>query len=101
MVTDNSAANTELQQIAKQANIALPSQPGGKNGTEGQKLRGLNGGAFDQAYAQVSCAIIRRLWSYSRRRRVRRGSGLESVRTDDAANPAAAPADGRGFNPKW
>jgi putative membrane protein len=52
MVTDHSAANTELQQIAKQANIALPSQPAGKDGAEGQKLRGLNGRAFDQAYAQ-------------------------------------------------
>jgi putative membrane protein len=52
MITDHSAANTELQQIAKQANIALPSQPTGKDAAEGQKLRGLNGRAFDQAYAQ-------------------------------------------------
>jgi predicted outer membrane protein len=67
MISDHSAANTELQRIAKQANIALPSQLTGKDAAEGQKLRG----AFDQAYARVSCAIIRRLWSYSKRRRVR------------------------------
>jgi putative membrane protein len=52
MITDHSAANTELQQIAKQANIALPSQPAGKDAAEGQQLRGLNGGTFDRAYAQ-------------------------------------------------
>jgi putative membrane protein len=52
MVTDHTAANTQLQQIAKQADIDLPSQPSGKDATEEQKLRGLNGTAFDQAYAQ-------------------------------------------------
>ena len=52
MITDHSAANTELQQIAKQANITLPAQPSGKDAAEEQKLRGLNGAAFDQAYAQ-------------------------------------------------
>ena len=52
MVTDHTAANAELQQIAKQADIDLPSQPTGKDATEEQKLRGLNGTAFDQAYAQ-------------------------------------------------
>jgi len=52
MTTDHTAANTELQQIAKQANINLSSQPTGKDAAEEQKLRGLNGAAFDQAYAQ-------------------------------------------------
>jgi putative membrane protein len=52
MITDHSAANTELQQIAKQADINLPSQPSGKDAAEEQKLRGLNGTGFDQAYAQ-------------------------------------------------
>jgi putative membrane protein len=52
MTTDHTAANTELQQIAKQANINLPSQPAGKDAAEEQKLRGLSGAAFDQAYAQ-------------------------------------------------
>lgn len=52
MITDHTAANTELQQIAKQANIDVPSQPTGKDAAEGQKLRGVNGTAFDQAYAQ-------------------------------------------------
>ena len=50
MITDHTAANTELQQIAKQADISLPAQPTGKDAAEGQKLRGVT--AFDQAYAQ-------------------------------------------------
>jgi putative membrane protein len=52
MVTDHTAANTELQQIAKQADVSLPAQPTGKDAAEGQKLRGVTGTAFDQAYAQ-------------------------------------------------
>ena len=52
MITDHTAANTELQQIAKQADISLPVQPTGKDAAEGQKLRGVTGSAFDQAYAQ-------------------------------------------------
>jgi putative membrane protein len=52
MTTDHTAANTELQQIAKQANINLPTRPAGKDAAEEQKLRELNGAAFDQAYAQ-------------------------------------------------
>jgi putative membrane protein len=52
MITDHTAANTELQQIAKQADISLPAQPTGKDAAEGQKLRGVTGSAFDQAYAQ-------------------------------------------------
>ena len=52
MITDHTAANTELQQIAKQADISLPAQPTGNDAAEGQKLRGVNGTAFDQAYAQ-------------------------------------------------
>ena len=52
MITDHTTANTELQQIAKQADISLPAQPTGKDAAEGQKLRGVTGTAFDQAYAQ-------------------------------------------------
>jgi len=52
MTPVHTAANTELQQIAKQTNINLSSQPTGKDAAEEQKLRGLNGAAFDQAYAQ-------------------------------------------------
>jgi len=52
MTTDHTAANTELQQIAKQANINLPTRPEGKDAAEEQKLREQNGAAFDQAYAQ-------------------------------------------------
>lgn len=52
MITDHTAANDELMQIAKQQNIDLPAQPTGKDATEEQTLRGLNGTQFDQAYAR-------------------------------------------------
>jgi putative membrane protein len=60
MITDHSAANTELQQIAKQANIALPSQPTGKDAAEGQKLRGLNGRAFKQRDHQETVELFQK-----------------------------------------
>jgi putative membrane protein len=53
MITDHTAANNELMQIAKQANIDLPSQPTGKDASEAQRLRGLQGAQFDQAYSQA------------------------------------------------
>lgn len=52
MITDHTQANNELQQIAQQANIDLPSKPTGKDAAASQKLGSLNGGAFDKAYAQ-------------------------------------------------
>ena len=52
MITDHTQANTELQQIAQQENITLPSQPMGKDATAAKKLNSLNGAAFDKAYSQ-------------------------------------------------
>ena len=52
MVADHSQANDKLMQIAQQQNLDLPTQPASKDTTKLQKLRGLNGSAFDQAYAQ-------------------------------------------------
>jgi putative membrane protein len=52
MVTDHTQANDQLQQIAQQENFALPSQPGTQDAAATQRLSGLNGSAFDQAYAQ-------------------------------------------------
>ena len=53
MMTDHGQANTELQQIAEQANVTLPTKPTGKEASTAQRLSGLNGPAFDQAYAQA------------------------------------------------
>ncbi len=53
MITDHTQANDELQQIAQEANITLPTKPTGKDAAAGQRLGALNGTAFDQAYAQV------------------------------------------------
>jgi putative membrane protein len=52
MVADHTKANDELHQIGRQANVTLPSQPDQKEMATEQKLRGLNGASFDQAYAQ-------------------------------------------------
>jgi predicted outer membrane protein len=71
MITDHTAANSELQQIAKQANIDLPAQPTGKDAAEGQKLRGSKGRLSTRPMPRMSCAITRRQWRYSRRRRLR------------------------------
>lgn len=52
MIGDHTKANDELQQIGRQANVTLPSQPDQKEMATEQKLRGLNGASFDQAYPQ-------------------------------------------------
>ena len=52
MITDHTKANEDLKQIALQANLTLPSQPEQKEMAAQQKLRGLSGASFDQAYAQ-------------------------------------------------
>ena len=52
MIADHTDANNELQQIAEQENIDLPSQPDSKDMTAVKRLSGMNGTQFDQAYAQ-------------------------------------------------
>jgi putative membrane protein len=52
MVTDHSQANQELQQIAQQENLSLPKQLDSKDRATEQRLRGMNGTAFDSAYSQ-------------------------------------------------
>jgi putative membrane protein len=51
MVTDHSQANQELQQIAQQQNLTLPTQPDSKDRATEAQFRGMNGTAFDTAYA--------------------------------------------------
>jgi putative membrane protein len=52
MVTDHSQANQDLQQIAKQENLTLPTQPDSKDRATEQRLNGMSGSAFDTAYSQ-------------------------------------------------
>jgi putative membrane protein len=49
---DHTQANKELQQIAQQENVTLPTQPTGKDAAATKKLSGLNSTAFDKAYMQ-------------------------------------------------
>ena len=51
MVTDHTQANDELQQIAQQENLTLPTKPGTTQLAENRRLSGLTGGAFDSEYA--------------------------------------------------
>jgi putative membrane protein len=52
MVTDHSQANQALEQIAKQQNLTLPTQPDSQQQATIQRLQGLSGTAFDSAYTQ-------------------------------------------------
>jgi putative membrane protein len=52
VIADHTQANSVLQDIAGQEDITLPLQPAGKDAAAVQRLRGLNGDAFDRAYAQ-------------------------------------------------
>jgi putative membrane protein len=50
LVTDHSQANDQLQQIAQQENLTLPTQPNSTQQAQGQRLSGLSGAAFDKAF---------------------------------------------------
>lgn len=50
MVTDHSKANTQLQQIASQKGMSLPTALPADMKQERDKLAGLSGAAFDQMY---------------------------------------------------
>ena len=52
MITDHSQANSDLEQIAEQEKITLPSQPDRHATATQQKLQGLSGTRFDEAYAR-------------------------------------------------
>jgi len=52
MVTDHTQANQDLMQVAKSANIDLPTQVDAKQEKEMDRLRALSGTAFDTAYMQ-------------------------------------------------
>jgi putative membrane protein len=50
MVTDHSQANQELQAIAKQRNLTLPTKPDAASSATEQRLQASSGAAFDSAY---------------------------------------------------
>jgi putative membrane protein len=50
MVNDHSQANSQLQQIAQQKGITLPSSPSGKDKHLSKMLRTKQGAEFDKAY---------------------------------------------------
>ena len=52
MVTDHSQANQELQAIAKQQNLTLPTRPDAASAATEQRLQSSSGSAFDSAYAR-------------------------------------------------
>jgi putative membrane protein len=52
MVTDHTKANQELQAIAKQQNVTLPTKPDAASMATEQRLQATTGGAFDAAYAR-------------------------------------------------
>ncbi len=52
MVNDHTQANQELQQIAQQENLTLPTTPDSKDQAEQKRLSGMKGSAFDSAYTK-------------------------------------------------
>ena len=52
MVQDHSQANQELQAIAKQQNLTLPSKPDSASVATEQRLQTSSGTAFDSAYTR-------------------------------------------------
>lgn len=52
IINDHTQANDQLQQIADQDNLTLPSQPDARDRSAMQRLSGLNGSEFDRSYAQ-------------------------------------------------
>ncbi len=52
MVTDHSQANQELQAIAKQQNLTLPTKPNSASAATEQRLKNSSGTAFDTAYTR-------------------------------------------------
>jgi putative membrane protein len=50
LVTDHSRANDQLQQIAQQENLTLPTQPSSTEQAQDKRLTGLTGSAFDSAF---------------------------------------------------
>ena len=52
MVTDHTQANQGLMQLAKTQNLDLPTQVDAKHKADMDRLRGMNGTAFDTAYLQ-------------------------------------------------
>src|ERR1700744_2087986 len=52
MITDHTQANTDLQQIAQQENLALPTEPSKQERSAAQRVGDMTGAAFDRTYAQ-------------------------------------------------
>lgn len=52
LVQDHTKANQELQQIAQQENMQLPTQPSEAQRMQMRKLQGLSGPALDHQFAQ-------------------------------------------------
>lgn len=52
MVTDHTAALTELTTLAQQKQVKLPTEPDAKHKAEAKKLAGMSGAAFDARYMQ-------------------------------------------------
>lgn len=53
MVTDHSQANQDLQQIAQQENLTLPTQPSAAEKSEDRRLNAATGADFDKSYVSA------------------------------------------------
>lgn len=53
IVDDHTKANQQLMEMARRKQVTLPTEPAPMHKREAERLRGLSGSAFDQAYAQA------------------------------------------------
>lgn len=52
IISDHTQANNDLQQIAQQENLTLPSEPSKQERSATQRVGEMTGAAFDRTYAQ-------------------------------------------------
>ena len=95
LVTDQTAANDALQQIAQQHNLTLPAQPSPIQAAQGQRLTPLYGQSFDSAFLHVQ--VLQNSQSIGLSPAggaLEPRPGAEGLRATDAVGPAPAPGTG-------
>lgn len=60
MITDHTALNAQIRQVAQQMNLALPTQMSAEQWRDFVNLMGKSGAAFDQAYMSISVQAHRK-----------------------------------------
>lgn len=79
LVQDHSKANQELQQIAQQENVQLPSQPSEEQRMQMRKLQDLSGSALDRFVSKIPARP---------RQKITRNAALTTIRCSRLSHPS-------------